>query len=173
MSKNNGEHYFTIHYSRMVHEWSLKDDCLLFSNRLSLLHNSIDGLKMRTEGYQWYQKNKLGSDKIICVHPWNKYTVTESLEFCLGKVENIWVVNSKSDKTGKPLKVRAKERIMERGCPTTTSFDQYMEMRTSCWLLEEVKDEEGNVDYLCDCPVGMKVCNIFNVWQLFMFAYNT
>ena len=141
----------------MVSEFSLKDDNLLFSNRLALLQDSTEGLKLRTEGYQWHQKNKLGSDKIICVNPKNKYTITESPEFHLGVVQKIWVVGSESDKTGKPLKFRAKERIAERGCPTKETFDKYMEMRCSCWILEEVRGNAGVLDYFCDCPVAMKV----------------
>ena len=140
----------------MVREWSLKDDSLLYSSRLALLHQSPEGLKLRTEGYQWYQKNKLGPQKILCVNPRSKYTVTESPEFRLGVVKTIWVVNSESDQTGQSLKIRAKVRIAERGSLTTQSFEKYLEMRTSCWVVEEVSSEDGS-DFFCDCPKGMKV----------------
>ena len=73
---------------RLVKEWAEKDDIFLTSSRLSVLHKDVNGLKLRTEGYQWFKQNKSGSDKIIKINPTGKYTVSE--EFDLGKVDNLW-----------------------------------------------------------------------------------
>ena len=49
-----------------------------------------------------------------------------------------------------------------RRLPLTSSFDEYLTIRSSCWILEE---RDG--DYFCDCPVGMKVsCIIYYSIQI-------
>ena len=134
---------------RMIKEWSKQPD-ILSKSRTETLFNPKDGLKLRTDGYQWLKSNKTGSaDRIICVKPDNKYTVSE--EFGIGQVDNLWVVASSSNKMGGSLKERAKERIKMRGAPSFKSFEHYMEVRTSCWIVEE---RDGNFN--CDCPKGMK-----------------
>ena len=76
--------------SRMVHEWSTEED-ILEKSRSELLFNPRDGLKLRTEGYQWLRSMTTASgDMIICVNPNDKYTVSE--EFGLGQVDNLCVV---------------------------------------------------------------------------------
>ena len=72
--------------------------------------------------------------KILKINPDGKYAVSE--EFCLGKVDNLWSVDSSLDKSGNSLKERTKERIKNRQLPTSATFDEYMTMRTSCWILE-------------------------------------
>ena len=62
------------------------------------------------------------------------------------------VNSSEGLKSGKSLKDRAKERLANRELPLGNSFDDYMRIRTSCWLLEE---RDG--DFYCDCPIGKKV----------------
>jgi hypothetical protein len=134
---------------RMIKEWSKQPD-ILSKSRTEMLFNPKDGLKLRTDGYQWLKSNKAGSaDRIICVKPDNKYTVSE--EFGLGQVDNLWVVASSSNKMSGSLKERAKERIKMRGNPSFKSFDHYKEVRTSCWIVEE---RSGS--FYCDCPKGMK-----------------
>ena len=66
-------------------------------------------------------------------------------------MDKIWVVTSQSNSSGKPLKVRAKTRLSQRKEPSVSSFDDYMAVRNSCWILEE-----RNGDYFCDCPKGSK-----------------
>ena len=39
----------------LVHEYSLEDSSLLTSERSSLLFRKPDGLKVRSEGYSWFQ----------------------------------------------------------------------------------------------------------------------
>ena len=43
---------------RMVHEWSLEDHSLLGDERKNVLFCKPDGLKMRSNGYQWYNDHK-------------------------------------------------------------------------------------------------------------------
>ena len=136
----------------MINEWSLDDDSSLSKSRLQQVLDSTQSLKLRTDGYSWYKQNKLGSDKMISINPRNKYTVTESLEFTLGNVDNLWVVDSGCYKGEKSLKIRAKERMENRALPSSQNFNEYMEMRTSCWIIEEVQG-----DYFCDCPICAKV----------------
>ena len=82
---------------------------------------------------------KVGSgDKILCIQKGKKYTVSESLEFQLGKVDQIWAVTSSSNSlTELSLKDRAKLRIKMRETQSMASFDEYKAMRNSCWLSEE------------------------------------
>lgn len=141
---------------RLVSEWSEEDDRLLVSSRLAGLHGEANSLSLRTDGYQCYKANKSRTDKIIRINPNDKYTISESSEFLLGKVSNLWAVCSTAgSKTGLSLKERAKERIANREVPVSGSFDDYMRIRSSCWILEE---RDG--DFFCDCPVGMKVFHV-------------
>ena len=138
---------------RMVREWGDVDDSLLFGSRLQFLEKDRDGLKTKTQGYQWMLANKLRvADRIVKVDPKGKYTVSESEEFSLGKVDAIWVVASSNNTLNETnLKKLAKQRIKMRENPTFTNFDQYIAVRQSCWILEE-----RNKDFFCDCPIGMK-----------------
>ena len=48
---------------------------------------------------------KKGTDTILRINPKDKYTVSESSEFMLGKLANLWAVNSsEGEKCGKLLK---------------------------------------------------------------------
>ena len=137
--------------ARLVTEVSDDDDRLLVSPRTAVLHGERDSLSLRTGGYQWFQANKTGMDKIIRIDTKNKYTVSEA--FDLGKVDNLWVVSSTAGlKSGTSLKERAKKRIKERELPQSATYDDYLELRSSCWIIEE-----RSGDFFCDCPVGMKV----------------
>lgn len=140
--------------ANLVTEWSDEDDNLLESSRLASLHGHTNSLSLKTDGYHFFKANKNGSDRIIRINPKDKYTVSESSEFLLGKVTTLWAVSSsEGSKTGASLKARAKERIASRKVPLSSSFDDYLTVRSSCWILEE---RDG--DFYCDCPVGMKVC---------------
>ena len=137
----------------MVSDWSEEDDNLLEGSRLTALHNETNSLSLRTDGYQWYETNK-GSGKVLRVkNTKDNYTVSESPEFSIGEVENIWAVESSvGENSGISLKDRLKERLEHRKIPLSGTFDDYIKIRSSCWILEE-RDE----DFFCDCPVGMKV----------------
>ena len=54
--------------SRLVSEISDEDDRLLLSTRLAALEGERDSLALKTAGYQWYQANKTGTDKIIKIN---------------------------------------------------------------------------------------------------------
>jgi hypothetical protein len=140
--------------ARMIDEWGQVDDSLLFGSRMEMLYKDRSGLKLRTDGYQWMKLNKARtSDRIIKVDPRGKYTVSESSEFNLGKVDQIWVVaSSENSMTNLSLKQLAKMRIALRGEPEFDFFDHYRAVRTSCWILE-FRDGQ----FFGDCPIGMKV----------------
>ena len=79
--------------------------------------------------------------------------MSESSEFTLGKVDALWVVASSANPFPETnLKKLAKQSIKLCGNLDFSSFDQYMAIRQSCWILEE-RDGE----FFCDCPKGMKV----------------
>jgi len=135
----------------MVEEWAEEDDILLTSSRLATLHGQPNSLSLKTAGFQWLKANELRPGRILQINAGGKYTLSESLEFMLGKVDNIWAVSSQSDGSGKSLKELAKTRLANRELPTSPSFDAYLKMRSGCWIIEE---RDG--DFFCDCPVGMK-----------------
>ena len=144
----------------LVTEWSDEDVRLLESPRLAGLHGEENSLSLKTRGYHFYQRMKLKPNEWILKikNPKDKYTVSESEEFNLGEVSALWAVRSSAgSKSDKSLKERAMERINEREVPKTQTFDEYLRVRTSCWIVEE---RDG--DYYCDCPIGMKVCHKFS-----------
>ena len=134
----------------MVKEWSEEDHKLLDSARTEALHGEINSLRLKTEGYQWYKANQNKTERIIRINPGDKYSVN-------GSVTNFWAVDSSSDVSGKSLKEKAKERMRNRELPEVATFDEYVALRSSCWILEEVDGE-----FFCDCPVGMKVNIMFD-----------
>ena len=105
------------------------------SSRLKCLTGEIKSLSLKTEGYQWFKSNQVKADRIIRINPKGKYTVSESPEFQLGPVTNLWAVATQSDESGKPLKELAKIRIANRELPGSETFDEYIAMRSSCWIL--------------------------------------
>ena len=137
--------------ANMVTEWSEEDDKILESPRIAGLHGEKNSLALRTAGYHCYSANKDGN--ILGINnPQGKYTVAESEEFKLGKVNALWAMTSTAGETsGKTLKERAIERIANRRTPLSSSFDEFLRIRSSCWIIEE---RDG--DMFCDCPVGMK-----------------
>ena len=136
----------------MVTEFSLKDYTNLITSRLCYIEEgSKDALKLKTEGYQWAKINQVGTNKILSINVGNKYTISDSEEFNLGKVDRIWAVDSSENKIQMNLIQRAKNRISQRKSLDVNSFKEYKDIRTSCWLLEE-RDN----DFFCDCPIGMK-----------------
>ena len=152
--------------ARLVSEVSEEDDHLLVSSRLAVLHGEKDSLSLRTGGFQWFMANNSGTDKIIRINPKDKYTVSGSPEFLLGEVSNLWAVNSSEGlKSGTSLKERAKKRLQSRMLPQSLTFNEYIQVRSSCWILEE-----RSGDYFCDCPVGMKVEYVYSK-TTFIFSY--
>ena len=93
-------------------------------------------LALKTKGYQWFMKNKSKQDRIMKIGTKNKYMVSESAEFELGKVDALWAVATSAE-SDKSLKERAKERMTNRAVPMVDNFDDSMKIRRSCWILEE------------------------------------
>ena len=62
--------------ARMLNEMSLEDDSALFTSRLADLEGKPNSLKLKTEGYNWFRQNKMGTDKILCIPPRDRYTVS-------------------------------------------------------------------------------------------------
>ena len=109
-----------------------------------------DSLKLKTTGYQWFRKNNGGGKILKIKNHASKYTV--SGDFNLGDISALWAVTSSSAATdGSKLQDRARERLLHRECHSTTSFEEYAKMRTSCYIIEE---KEG--DFFCDCYEGSK-----------------
>ena len=137
---------------RMLEEWSEKDDGLLFLPRSEGLYG-LDGLKLQTEGWQWANSNRKGkADRVVKVDPRSrigKYSMSESVG--LGSVEAIWVIHSSTNKRPGKLTELASVKLEERAFPSNKSFDERMEIHSSCWVLEERDD-----DFFCDCPLGIK-----------------
>ena len=146
---------------RMVHEWSLQDASLLFSNRSQILQSKPNGLKMRTDGYTWFRQHSSNSN-YVSINPRGRLTRSEELN--LGKVDSIWVVPSSSSGMSS-LKELAKKRMQSRlDLDSPLTFDEYLELRKSCWFIEERGGE-----YYCDCPCGMKgkMCKVSLSSQLY------
>jgi hypothetical protein len=146
---------------RMVHEWSLQDASLLFSNRRQILQSKPNGLKMRTDGYTWFRQHSSNSN-YVSINPRGRLTRSEELN--LGKVDSIWVVPSSSSGMSS-LKELAKKRMQSRlDLDSPLTFDEYLELRKSCWFIEERGGE-----YYCDCPCGMKgkMCKVSLSSQLY------
>ena len=81
-------------------EFSLKDYTNLITSRLCYIEEgSKDALKLKTEGYQWAKINQVGTNKILSINVGNKYTISDSEEFNLGKVDRIWAVGSSENKS--------------------------------------------------------------------------
>ena len=128
-----------------VKDKSMVPDELLHHDRLfevakddSGKYRSKDGLSRRTKGYQYYCGMKGGVDKVGPIRkPETKYTVHKDFNIGNGQVDSLWVVTSSTDKSGLSLKDRCKERIANRTVPQVSSFDEYVRMRTSCYILEE------------------------------------
>lgn len=109
-----------------------------------------DGLSRRTAGYQYYCTLKETSNNVGPIKkPGLKYTIHK--DFNIGNVDGLWVVTSSSDKSGASLKDRCKDRMENKANPKSISFDDFVRMRTSCYILEE----KDGVFY-CDCWEGMK-----------------
>ena len=69
--------FFNI-VQRMMHNFSFKNDDMLFTSRIRMLdHPDFRlGLKLKTDSYQWL-KSIWSGDKMVCINPVNKCTVSE------------------------------------------------------------------------------------------------
>ena len=131
----------------MLKEWSQQDDSILFKDRLSLL-DSKEGLKLKTNGWMWSQKqNSKSVIKLPVSHKLASHTTSEAAG--LGKPSRLWIVGR--SKPNGDLKDLCKAKLIERSEPSDKSFDEKQKIKESCWVLEE---RDG--DFWCDCPEGFK-----------------
>ena len=136
---------------RMVNEWSLEDLSLLDGDRKDVLWTKPDGLKIRSDGYQWFMDHK--SNQNYC----EIKTANTNIKTTLENVSAIWAIpSSKSKLSELTLRELAKKRLVNR-YSTLTTFDDHIKLRESCYLVERVEDE-----FYCDCLMGMKVRRFFN-----------
>ena len=156
---------------KYVRDKSLTSDDFLYNNRLYQLekdesgkYRSKDALSRRTKAYQQYCSMKGGSPKYGPIkRPETKYTVHH--DFNLGEVDSLWVMTSSADKSDTTLKDRCKLRMENRAFPKVKTFDEYVSIRTSCYILEE---KDGV--FFCDCWEGMKGKNCHHSGAM---MYNT
>ena len=148
---------------KMLRDWSLQDDSLLFLHRLCLLDyegeddgprkNREGGLKLKTRGWKWSQKNpkKAKTNSVVKIERasrYGKFTVSE--EAGLGTVARIWLVARETPRGD--LTELAKVKLVERENPSVAlSWDEKVKIKESCWILEE---RDG--DFFCDCSLGFK-----------------
>ena len=132
----------------LVHEYSLEDTSLLTSERSSLLFKKPDGLKLRSEGYSWFQRNSKNTNyvKIPVV---GRQTLLADLGF--GTPDAVWAVPSSNSDKSIPLKELAKSRMLNRFATVADTFDNFMMDRKLCWIVEEMEGE-----FYCDCCMGIK-----------------
>ena len=130
-------------------------DDLLFKPRKFLIEKDDNGkyryrdsLKTKTTGYQWFRKNNSGGKILKIKNHDSRYTI--SGEYNLGEISALWAVTS-SQSDGTRLQDRARERILHRECPSSSTFEEYSKMRRSCYIIEERNDE-----FYCDCYEGSK-----------------
>ena len=130
---------------RMVQEWALEDYSNLDSTRNDTLFAQPNGLKLRSAGYDWLSEHKSNTNFVKIP--------SNNLKTLLPNTQVIWAVPSSFTKrTEESLKEIAKQRIIERfEIPECQSFDESMQIRQSCHLIEQVNNE-----FFCDCPLGIK-----------------
>ena len=120
---------------------------MLGNERKNILFSKPDGLRMRSNGYQWYNDNKSN----------NNYAEIKiqgkNIQTLMTNVSSIWAIpSSKTKQSELTLKEIAKIRLSKRfNSNSLTSFDEYVQIRSSCYLVEQVGKE-----FYCDCFEGMK-----------------
>ena len=63
----------------------------------------------------------------------------------------LWFLPSSQTPTDADLKVLVTERLEQHYEVSSGKFNEYLKIRTSCWILEH----KGN-NFYCDCPIGSK-----------------
>ena len=126
----------------LVNEMSLNDDSLLTKKKSETLFDQSDSLKIRTDGYSWYQEHK--ADKFyVKVRLDGRRTMMEDIDV-------LWVVPSSN--SNDDLKTLAAQRLDQRWETTSRrSFDENIKIRSSCYIIEQKGRE-----FYCDCFVGSK-----------------
>ena len=100
--------------------------------RLNCSKADLIDLKIKTEGFQWMMENQNGED-------------------ILKVKDKIYILSSKSKKSGDNLKERVKEYISKFKKKNTEGFEHFKNLKTSVYEIEE----DGDF-YKCSCPIGLK-----------------
>ena len=130
--------------------WSCEAGSLLDLNKYQVLRDPTISLKLRSEGYDWYQRH-LSDKKYVQVSPSDHPTQVEGCE-------KIWLVASSKTPREVSMRILASKRLSGRFEISSRSFDDHMTRRSSCWIVEQ-KGE----NFYCDCPTGSRgfVCKHF------------
>ena len=125
---------------KLVNEMSISDASLLNMEKSQTLYGQPDSLKLRTNGYNWYQEHQ-SNNNYLKTKPVGKTQV----EGC----EMLWLVPS--SKTAEDLQEIAAVRLSERFEISSKSLEDYIKIRSSCYIIEQ-----KGLEFFCDCFVGSK-----------------
>ena len=133
-----------------MRHWSCGADPLLDMEKYQVLQDRDNSLKLRREGYEWYQTH-LSDKDYVQVAPSLHPTLVEGCE-------RIWFVPSSKTPSGVSLRRLASKRLAGRFELSCQTFDDHMARRTSCWIVEQ----RGS-NFYCDCPKGSRglICKHF------------
>ena len=127
---------------KLVHEMSLEDASQLASEKSSSLFGQSDSLKIRTDGYTWFQMHQ-NKKHYASIKPKGRKTEADA--------DILWIIPSSSTSTDSNLKELGTQRLDQRYNVKSSSFDEYLKMRTSCYIVEQKGSE-----FFCDCYEGSK-----------------
>ena len=115
-----------------------------------------DSLRILTNGHVYYREflRKPKPGDWLEVKPTGFSTISDRADVQMGRVVAIHALRTSSNPMPEQsLKALAKLRLKLRADPSSiTSLTSYFELRSSCWLIEELEDGQFN----CDCRKGFK-----------------
>ena len=146
-----------------VSEHSKRDDSLLTKPRIAILYDldntgkrPKDSLRILTNGHVYYREflRKPKPGGWLEVKPTGLSTLSDRADVQMGRVVAIHALRTSSNPMPEQsLKVLARLRLKLRADPSSiTSLTSYLDIRSSCWLIEELEDGQFN----CDCRKGFK-----------------
>ena len=146
-----------------VSEHSKRDDSLLTKPRTAILYDldntgkrPKDSLRILTNGHVYYREflRKPKPGDWLEVKPTGLSTLSDRADVQMGRVVAIHALRTSSNPMPEQsLKVLARLRLKLRADPSSiTSLTSYLDIRSSCWLIEELEDGQFN----CDCRKGFK-----------------
>ena len=144
-------------------EHSKRDDSLLTKPRTAILYDldntgkrPKDSLRILTNGHVYYREflRKPKPGDWLEVKPTGFSTISDRSDVQMGRVVAIHALRTSSNPMPEQsLKALARLRLKLRADPSSiTSLASYIEIRSSCWLIEELEDGQFN----CDCRKGFK-----------------
>ena len=144
-------------------EHSKRDDTLLGKPRTAILYDMDnsgkrpkDSLRILTNGHIYYREylRKPKPGDWLEIKPTGLSTLSDRTNVQMGRVVAIHALRTSSNPMPEQsLKALARLRLKMRADPSSiTSLTSYFELRSSCWLIEELEDGQFN----CDCRKGFK-----------------